>query len=76
MSSLSAAETKAVLALADAWNALLEAVPNPISRIEAQGAIHQLQAIVLAQPTMRANPSLFRDPAAYLHDTAPRESRC
>lgn len=53
-------ERTALVALAQAWNALLRAVPDARSRAEAAATMHQLQNLILAQPTIRANPDLLR----------------
>lgn len=58
------AEINAVQALGHAWNAVLLAVPDAQSRVEACASIHQLQNLVLAQATIRNHPQLLRQPAS------------
>ena len=56
------AEIRAVQLLGEAWNAVLDCVPDGQSQREACAAIHQVQHLVMAQSAIRANPDLFRSP--------------
>lgn len=60
--TLNEAERKALVALAEAWNALCEAVPDIQQRQEACVDIHRLQRLVMIQPVIRGNPDILRGP--------------
>lgn len=55
-------EEKAMNALADAWNALLDAFGPCASQTNAEAAshVHALQRMILANITARAFPDKFR----------------
>lgn len=62
LTQLNEAERRAITLLAQAWNALLEAVPDAQQRREACADIHRLQHLVMAQPTIRSEPDFLRQP--------------
>lgn len=63
MASLNEAERHALTLLAEAWNAILSAVPDSQQQREAMVDIHRLQHLVMAQPTIRSEPDFLRQPS-------------
>lgn len=60
MSGMTDGEVAAIVALGEAWNAFLLCVEDEQARREACVAIHVVQNIVLAQPTIRSRPDILR----------------
>jgi hypothetical protein len=55
-------ERRAMMVLAEAWNAFLVCVEDRQARQEACASIHHLQNAILAQATIRSEPSFLRQP--------------
>lgn len=57
---MSVDEREAILALVEAWNKVIEVLPDAQDRAEAMFHMHGIQRIVMAQSVIRSDPALFR----------------